>query len=787
MIFLRSLEQLQELFINAFKTVYTESEAKKIADFVVNGSGDAMDIIDLAKAKRGEEFDKNTFGELSQVVFQLNDYKFVLKNYVEFLLAGFQFESVCSFVNRLFVSNVGNFTYKSVQKQYSLSERYFDRFVEIIKYCNIADELLMPFFIEILKADASSLCYNYKSPLKEYLKLYMQTAHEKLFAYVTKEKIYDCFEYLLEADTNKTLKFIIEGYIDGSLDCAGVIKTYITKYKQESFNLLEGYCHSSNEEVSYKAIGLLLLFKGDWGVDNFLNGIYEKNPSLRVKKIVSKELEIDKFNKFESQEAYVNEVLKQVPLVQERLYGLRLRRYYEQNELTEEFENKSATFMMETFKTLSNETLLRYMPEYFAFATQETKERIASVVYSVACDREKLNGSKWALRLIACFGNKLLLDKMYDVVTTWLKTLKNSDADYFFRCLALCKRAEIIEFVKLLRQDKSIEAKKLKKIEKALDIYCEVSGKSYDEVDFLLTPDFGLDGNGERNFDLGRRIVKIMLDKDCSVKVFNAETGKVGRIADDVVCGETNLKEYIKAIEKEVSKQKKKFYSMFLNHVVLSYEDFEKYILKHNLLKIVASNILWGKYKNDRLYETFKIKNSDLKHISGSYMTDTDYSVAQVHPLDLKDNVLAVKNLAGNLLYAQLDIPVFDVNEFSANAVSVDKFNGIFVGANLFITRLEKLTYKINDLGKDFYYNTLIKANEKLNFLTVVEFDRVKLGEEQNFTTTVSSIRFYKLNSMPKDGKNYMLSRGETMPFTAINPRVFSNELALIFKAAENR
>ena len=168
-------------------------------------------------------------------------------------------------------------------------------------------------------------------------------------------------------------------------------------------------------------------------------------------------------------------------------------------------------------------------------------------------------------------------------------------------------------------------------------------------------------------------------------------------------------------------------------------------------------------------------------------MTDTDYSVALVHPLDLKDTVATVKNLAGELLFGQLDIPTFDVNEFSTNAVSVDKFNGIFVGANLFITRLEKLTYKINDLGKDFYYNTLVKANERLNLLTVVEFDRVKLGEEQNFTTTVSSIRFYKLNSMPKDGKNYMLSRGETMPFTAINHRVFSNELALIFRAAENR
>ena len=787
MIFLRSLEQLHELFNNAFKTVYTEEEANKITNFVVNGSGDAREIFDLAKAKQETEFDKNTFGELSQVVFQLNDYKFILKNYVEFLLASFQFESVCSFVNRLFVSNVGNFTYRSVQKQYSLAERYFDRFVEIVKYCNIADELLMPFFIEIIKSDASSLCFNYKSPLKEYLKLYMQTAHEKFFAYVTKQKVYDCFEYLLEADTNKTLKFIIEGYIDGSLDCAGLIKTYITKYKQEAFNLLEGYCHSSNEEISCKAIGLLLLFKGDWGVDNFLNGIYEKNPSLKVKKIVSKELEIDKFIKFETKEDYVNKVLQETPDIQERLYGLRMRRYYEANELVDSFECKSATFMMETFKTLSNETLLRYMPEYFDKAEQSTKERIANVVYAVACDRDKLNGSKWALRLIACCGNTVLLQKMFNVVTNWLLTLKNSDADYFFRCLALCQRVEIIDFIKALRQNKNIEVKKLKKLEKSLDIYCQASGKSFDEVDFLLTPDFGLDANGERNFDLGRRIVKIVLDKDCTIKVYNAETGKVGRIADDVVYGELNLKEYIKTIEKEISKQKKKFYSMFLNHVVLSVKDFEKYILKHNLLKIVASNILWGKYKNDRLYETFRVKNNDLKHISGSYVTDEDYFVAQVHPLDLKENVLAVKNLAGNLLYGQLDIPTFDVNEFSTNAVAVEKFNGIFVGANLFITRLEKLTYKINDLGKDFYYNTLVKANEKLNFLTVVEFDKVKLGEEQNFTTTVSSIRFYKLDSMPKDGKNYMLSRGETMPFSAINYRVFSNELALIFKAAENR
>lgn len=787
MIILKTMEQLQGLVADVFKKEYQEEQANKLANFVVYGSGDSKEIFALAKEKRNAEFDKNAFGEMCQVIFQLNDYRLVLKNYIEILLAAFQFESVCSFVNRLFVANVGNFTYRSVQKQYSLSERYFDRFVEIIKYCNIADELLMPYFIDILTADGSSLCFNYKAPLKEYLKLYMQTAHEKLFAYITKEKIYDCFGYLLEADTNKTLKYLLEGYIDGSLDCVSVIKAYIPKYKQEAFNLLEGYCHSSNEEVAYKAISILLLFKGDWGVDNFLNSIYENNPSLKVKRIVSKELEIDKFTKFASKEEYVAKVLETTPTIQERLYGLRLRRYYEDKGLTDEFEAKSATFMMETFKTLSNELLIKYMPDYFSWAEKDTKEKIADIVFDVAWERNKLNSSKWALRLIACFGSKVLLEKMYDEIIYWLFTLKNNDSEYFFKCLALSGRAEIIDFIKYLRFNKNVDSKKVKKLEKALEIYSQVTGISIDEIDFMLTEDFGLDKEGERNFDLGRRIVRIKLDTDLEVKVFNAETGKAGRIADDVTCGDINLKQYIKAIEKEVTKQKKKFNQMFLGHMVLAFEDFERYIMNHNLLKIVAGNLLWGKYKNDRLYETFKLKNGQIKHISGSYMTDTDYSVALVHPLDLKDTVATVKNLAGELLFGQLDVPTFDVNEFSTNAVSVDKFNGIFVGANLFITRLEKLTYKINDLGKDFYYNTLVKANERLNLLTVVEFDRVKLGEEQNFTTTVSSIRFYKLNSMPKDGKNYMLSRGETMPFTAINHRVFSNELALIFRAAENR
>ncbi len=786
MIILKSVEQLRDLIKDTYASCYGEREASLIAEFIVYNRGDNDEIRGFLTREQ-KEYNPSLFGEVSQAIFQLNDYRLVLKNYIEMLLVAKQYDSICDFVNKLFVANVGTYKYRSVQKAYSLSERYFDRFVEIIKYCELDDELLMPYFIAILKADASSLCYNYKEPLKEYLKLYMQSAHEKLFAYVAREKLYDCFEYFLDADTNKTLRYLIEGYVDGVLDCVGLIRAIIVKYKQEAFNLLEGFCYSDNEEVAFRATGLILMFKGDWGVDNFLNSLYQKSSSQKVQKLISRELEIEKFVNFGSKDEYVAKVLEETETVQERLYGLRMRKYYEEYDLQDEFEGKSATYIMETFKTLSNETLIRYMPEYFAFAEEETKTKIAQIVYDLAEKRGKLNGSKWALRLIATFGSEKLIFRFNEVVIDWLINLKNSDAEYFYKCLAMAKRDILIELIKRLRVSKLVDSKKLKKLEKTLALYSETSGIPEEKIEYMLAEDFGLNEEGYRIFDLGRRKVKIQLMQDLNVKIYNSETGKEGRLAQDVVGDGLNLKEYVKAIEKEVSKQKKRFWSLFLNATQMSLEDFRELIIGHNILKIVASNMLWGKYKNDRLYETFKLVDGKITHISGNYVVDEEYKVALVHPLDLKETLETVKGLAGTLAFEQLDFPTFNVASYGNNAVSVENFNGMFVNANLFITRLEKLTYKINGLGKDFYYNTLVKANPRLNLLTAVEFDRVKLNEENNYTTTISSVRFYKLNSIPKDGKNYMLSRGENIPLASLGFRVFSNEIALVFRAAENK
>ncbi len=786
MIILKSIDQLKDYVETTFATVFDQAKANEIATYVVTNMGDKEEIFTYAKESKNITYQADTFGEVSQAIFQLDNYKDVLKNYIEVLLAAEQFESVCNFVCKLFVTNVGTYKYRSVQKQYSLTERYFDRFVEIQKYCEIADELVMPYFIAIIKADARSSCYYFKEPLKEYLKVYMQSAHEKLFDYVIGNKVYDCLEYLLEADTNKTLRHLIEGYIEGSLENIN-LKNYLTRYKQESFNLLEPYAKNSDENIAYRAISLLMLFKGEWGIDSFLDGIYEETSSQKLRNLISKELEIDKFERFENIDAYKEKVLSDTVTIQERLYGLRLKKYYESYGLTDEFEAKSATFIMETFKILSNEMLLKYIKDYFEYAQESTKTIISNIVFDMATRRDKLNGSKWALRLMACFGDEALTQKLVEVVKYWLINLKTSDAEYYLKCMAIYGRKEVIDIVKYFRLCKAIDKKKLKHLDKVLGAYAECNNVPLSNIEYMLAEDFGLNVEGYRIFNLGRRKIKITVTETLEVQVTNADTGKAGRLADDVMYGEINLKDYVKAIEKEIKKQTKKLQTMFLNHTYLSLEDFNSLILSNNLLKIVAGRVLWGKYKGDRIYETFRVKEGVIRHVSGNYMTDEDYKVALCHPIDIKDNLEQIKALCGELLFNQLEFPYFEKENLGNNATVVDKFNGMFVNANLFITRLEKLTYKINDLGKDMFYDTLVKANVEVNLLTVVEFDRVKLNDEGNYTTTISSIRFYKLDSLPKDGKNYILSKGENIPLRAIDERVVSNELALVYKAAENK
>ena len=161
------------------------------------------------------------------------------------------------------------------------------------------------------------------------------------------------------------------------------------------------------------------------------------------------------------------------------------------------------------------------------------------------------------------------------------------------------------------------------------------------------------------------------------------------------------------------------------------------------------------------------------------------YTIALLQPYDLFEQKERLRDRVGNTLFNQIDFPVFDSSNFSSQSNCVDSFSGFFCDAKLFITRLEKLKYKIYNLDNKNEYSVLAKENKNLNLITTIEFNKLKLNNETS-STTINEIRFYDSSKCSKSGKNFMLDKKDAKMLADMEPHVLSNELAQIFLASKS-
>ena len=159
----RTINDLKQAVYELFENKISGELATKITDFIVEGVGDKQQLFWQCNVSlNGAKLDMNKIAEFRDVVFQLNDYRQVLKGFVELLLFIKHFEHLSVFFSRIFVAQVGNVKYRGIAQNYSIEQRYFDRFIECIKYCDIPKEYYIPYFLAIFRSGADSLMFIYK-------------------------------------------------------------------------------------------------------------------------------------------------------------------------------------------------------------------------------------------------------------------------------------------------------------------------------------------------------------------------------------------------------------------------------------------------------------------------------------------------------------------------------------------------------------------------------------------------------------------------------------------------
>ncbi len=789
--YVRNINDLKKYTFEFFDRFLPQNLSDQMVNnFLLNLANNDYLIPTVVSLLKESDITENEIAEYGEAVLQLNDYKELLKKYIELLLKAEKFEAICAFLNRIFLQQIGDAKYKSTRKSYSINERYFDRFVEITMYCNIDKKLYTPFFLAIFNCEARSRMFDYKEPLKEYLDIFLKEGDDDAFlsSLLSSESKTGLNEFATK-NTLKTLNALITGFIEGEITNSALIKKALMNHSQEGFNIIEGLLSQEDEEIKYKATQLFVLLLDDRRVKDRLKYLYENTNNQKIKVLLEKECGFNALKKFGSEGEFLAYVDGNVTQIQERLYGARLKRYYEKYNLDNTGINgKILTFVMEVFKGKETESQYAYLKEFFKYVDKSVLSSLSWVVYEVAVYRQRLLNSKWALRLIAMFANQdLLLDMIKDLRVWFLEGSTINVGKYFLDLLADCGREEIIDIVKALLLA-NLPKKQVKFLENKLNEFSKVKKQNLEEVKDKLTEDFGFNSSGYKLIELDNRIIRIQIKKDCTLSLTNEKTGKPARIKFDTLYLDCNLKKYLKTLEKEIKKQKKRLYNAFLEFRNYDVKTFEECILSNNLLNYLAQSLVWARYKKDKFAQACMIVDGKLQHLFGNiiYENFEDYTIALMQPIDCQENKERLQESVGkDLLFNQFEFPVFKIEDLNPNANYVDSLNGVFCNAQLFITRLEKLKYKVNDLNAKGEYTTLVKENKNLNLLTSVEFEKVVLGHE-NCSTTISKVRFFELNKQTKTGKIYNLNKTEAMTLKDLNYHILSNELGLIFMACKN-
>lgn len=775
--FIRTVQDLENALVESLIPQLDEISAVKVAKKIINDDGTKTSWDEAVKVLQKNKLDYGKVAEFSETLFQLRDYKDVLKGYIELLLQSQNYEQVCAFVNRMFMAHVGDCAYVSKAKSYRIEERYFDRFVEVVRFCDIPVDMYLPFFLNIFKSEAMSKMFVWKEPLKEYLQTFIKNSEKDFIKFLSMNKSVDGIEFFLQINTLDTVAFLVDCFINNKYFDADTIGRLLLKYKRECFNEIERHLANNNEKELVKIVELLCYFKGDRAAEERIVELLKGAKNVKVKESIEKELGVETTTEFANQETFDNAVRSFKEPVQERLYGLRLKKYYEQYGISmDSFDAKVMTFVMEKFKVV-NESQLKYMSDYFKFVSPKLRVAIANIVFETALFRDKLQKSKWAIRLISCFADKEMFEKINQLIGWWYSNFKDA-AEYFVDCVSVCGQEYFIGLVKYLKNIK-MPAKYRNHINRLVEVFAKNSTFDIFEIEDMLVNDFGLSCLGKNYFDLGRRILEIKVNPDLTISYFNEKTGKPARISNKVEHEDKKIKDYVISIRKEILAQTKKFVIKFNNNKRYSRENFEKLIINHNLLSILAGGIIWGKYSNDKLYQIFTIKEHKEVVLWGSE-PQVDYVIGMVHSIELDDKVEMIKEKMTFFTFDQLVGTTFDKSAYAPNIQSIDTFSGVFTNAKMFINKLKHRGYRVNNLTQTGFYNQMVKPNENMDLLTEVEFDFIKLNEEDKYTTTISKIRFYRLSKLLKEDKNFILNKADSLQVGTIPARVLSDELVEI-------
>lgn len=746
-------ENVTSEIVNVFSSANAPYDVvSKISDDLKNQTFNVTEnLLDIEKIVPLVLEDKN-IARLADLLFQVKDNKFYLAFILKMLLATKHYQEICLFFSRTFVNHIGSEFYVSKKFSYDFSERYFDRFMEATKFCEIEGFAFLPFLFAVVDSKNGSLLNKYSRPAKEFLEEFILKNEGSYLSFINTEEHYEighkiyCELFPKRGARRLIDNIILENYFNFD-DAKNLFFCNIDVTMEE----LREYILKAAPTEKKKALELYLSF-GD-KVRLTLHGLYEKIDNAKLKAMIKEEIDFNKNVKFET----IGEFIEYANLNANEFDGNGLSgKYliYFRNGI--KANDNVIGYILKTFKDLTDAHSIKRFEVLKKFFSQNELDNFGmSLIYNMGGVVNSEN--KWVAVFVSAVCSDSVIARFLEIVPTCISN--NNLSSFVLTAICQTKANEVVNFVKQIY----MEAEDKHFYYHFLELLAESSGVS--PLDYLdeMTSNYGLDSNSTKTIICNGENLIFEISDNLGVRVKNCATGRLVSLTNPNFVDAQNAIKFYNDLTFAIMEQIGKFKKAFELKRTWQPKVFVANILSNPLLKKVASSLVFGAYKQG----TFE-KIVDLGEVQ---FLEDDFKIALVHPSELSEE--QQKNLVGKPEpFKQINVRVFKPSNYDFSSTSSSVFCGICVLDTMFNARMKTFDYKMSSDGENYYYKAIPHAN------LLVKVD-VEHSLHKN-SSIIGNIEFYNLNLLRIEDGKYIIKNVQPEQIGTVNPRIYSLVMAQI-------
>lgn len=748
-------DTINKSIINIFTNAHLGfDDINLIGDDLINFSFNAVENFELCARVEKVKFIVDDLYEVCDMLFQLKEYKFYLSYLLKIMLYSKHYNDIAKFMSHMFVAHIGDSFYVSKDFNYEFSERYFDRFIEAVKFCEIDNFKIIPFLFYIFYSKDVEACYKFLRPCKEFLKGIINTNEASFLDYINTEENYKKgYTIYLDLFPEKGAQRLIDNLVNENYFSKDDLCDIFLINKNISLTELYNYISKQSGDKQKIALDFYLSFGQD--VKNTLPSLYELIKDDEVKLQLKDEIQFNKNLKFDNVNDFISFVDSETDVQIETGISNKFLVYF-RNGI--KVSDKVLTYVFNIFRNVSSAIVVKkysYFKEFFIESELNTFGR--NMLNTL--ENKITNENKWKIALICTICPDVIISDLVQLVPTCLGYTELSN--FVLSCLVETNNSQVVSLIKQLYQESNNK--------NIYYNYLEILAKnnSISPLDYLdeMVSSYGLSENGTKQVVCNGENLIFEIADNLTVKVKNLNTLEYINLSNPRFVDTANAIQLFNDLTKEIRFQIDKFKQAFENKRYWNPAVFNANIMSNPILKKIATTLVWGAYTKENLVKIY----SNIYEIANE--PDLSLKVALVHPVECVESKPEVSFQP----FSQMNKQVFTANNYNYSAHFTNEFNGVAVSEITLNAKLRSLGYKMT-VGDDVYYYKLLPEH---NLLVKIELNKANYKN----LTIIGNIKFYNLNLIQTINNKFILSGVTPEEIGTVNKRVYSDVLNDVYVA----